>query len=531
MTQFTDFNDLHQLQGLSAVKGQIERVILSETPHQNSDDTSWPSPEEIPNSLLPVEPFCFELLPATLKPWISDISDRMQCPPDFAAVGAMVALSSVIGRKVVIQPKRQDDWAVVPNLWGGVVGRPGVMKSPALSEAMKPLSMLAGKAIEEHKRALEEHAINEKLAALSAKDAEKRAQKAMEKDPQKAKKILFEASGYEAIEPPQLRRYIVNDATVEALGDVLIGNPWGVLAYRDELSGLLRSLDREGQEGARAFYLQGFDGNQSYTFDRIGRGKNRHIPAVCISLLGGIQPGKLQAYIHDAVSGGAADDGLLQRFGVLVWPDIEPEWRNIDRFPDNTARHQAFEVFERLDAMLPSTNEAGEQVPTIARFDDAAQAQFEDWRHSLEHEIRAGTQHPAFESHLSKYRKLIPALALVIALADGLCVVDEASLARALGWSDYLRSHAARAYAAGTRVDTEAAAALLRRIRSKSLQNDFLVRDVYRQGWAHLGTPEAVKAAAALLCDLNHLRAVVDKQNGGGRPTVRFEINPKTLAG
>ena len=41
-----------------------------------------------------------ELLPETLRPWIGDVSERVQCPPDFPAVAAMVALGSVLGRRV-----------------------------------------------------------------------------------------------------------------------------------------------------------------------------------------------------------------------------------------------------------------------------------------------------------------------------------------------------------------------------------------------------------------------------------------------
>lgn len=39
----------------------------------------------------------------------------------------------------------------------------------------------------------------------------------------------------------------------EALGEILIENPWGTPAYRDELDGRLRSVDREGREVARTF--------------------------------------------------------------------------------------------------------------------------------------------------------------------------------------------------------------------------------------------------------------------------------------
>ena len=57
-------------------------------------------------------------------------------------MGVLVAAAAVIGRKIAIRPKRQDDWVVVPNLWGLAVGPPGIMKSPALAEALGPLRRL-----------------------------------------------------------------------------------------------------------------------------------------------------------------------------------------------------------------------------------------------------------------------------------------------------------------------------------------------------------------------------------------------------
>ena len=53
--------------------------------------------------------------------------------------------------------------------------------------------------------------------------------------------------------------------------------------------------------------------------------------------------------------------------------------------------------------------------------------------------------------------------------------------------------------------------------------------EILEEGWAHLGTPEAVKMAAALLCDLGHLRRVDTKPGAaGGRPSTSYQINPKT---
>src|SRR5262249_47541574 len=103
---------------------------------------SWPEPQSVPRGRPPVPPFNAALLPEALAPWVADVAERVQCPPDFVAVGIFVAAAAVIGRKVAIRPKRQDDWAVVPNLWGVAVGPPGLMKSPALTEALRPLHRL-----------------------------------------------------------------------------------------------------------------------------------------------------------------------------------------------------------------------------------------------------------------------------------------------------------------------------------------------------------------------------------------------------
>jgi Protein of unknown function (DUF3987) len=102
----------------------------------------WPEPQPVPRGRPAVPLFEDTLLPEALRPWVADVAGRVQCPADFVAIGVIVSAAAVIGRKVAIRPKGQDDWAVVPNLWGLAVGPPGLMKSPALAEALRPLSRL-----------------------------------------------------------------------------------------------------------------------------------------------------------------------------------------------------------------------------------------------------------------------------------------------------------------------------------------------------------------------------------------------------
>ena len=480
---------------------------------------AWPIPTPLPDALPSVLPFDPELLPAALRGWVVDIAHRMQCPPDFPAVGAVVALSSLVGARVVVQPKAKDDWHVVPNLWGLIVGRPGVMKSPALAEVLKPLHRLQNTEFGLWQEAHNAWAIDSKLAELLGAANEKKAKALASKNPAAARTLL---QPLDALEEPAVRRYIVNDATVEKLGELLRVDPWGTLSYRDELYGLLTSMDKQGQEGSRTFYLQAYDGNQGYTFDRIGRG-TVHIERVCLAMLGGIQPGRLQEYVRGAVSGGGADDGLLQRFGLTVWPDVAGEFRHVDQWPDTTSRQTAWAVFDRLATLQTASN----TEPRVLRFDEAAQALFVEWRIPFEQELKTGELHPAMESHLAKYRKLIPALALVFTLIDtpdNGGIIGEAALIRALAWAGYLRSHANRLYSAAMVPEISGAASLLKKIKAGALGAEFTPRIAAQKGWAGLNTPDAVRKAAEILTDYDWLHREI--QQTGGRPTERYQVNP-----
>ena len=75
------------------------------------------TPHEPLPELPDVMPFDYLYLPDALRGYVRDISERMQCPPDFAAVGVLVMAATIVGRKVAIRPKRKDDWTVIPNLW------------------------------------------------------------------------------------------------------------------------------------------------------------------------------------------------------------------------------------------------------------------------------------------------------------------------------------------------------------------------------------------------------------------------------
>ena len=498
-------------------------TVTAHTGGGEAGDLAPPVP--LPTDLPPVAPFPPDLLPDALRPWVEDIAERMQCPPDFPAVGAMVCLSAVVGRQIAIRPKRRDDWEVIVNLWGAVVGRPSLLKSPALAEPMRFLQRLETAARDEHDDAMRGHQADELVAKLATKNAHNEISKLLkgkkEEEANGLARALVDATPQDE---PRRRRYYTNDGTVEKIGELLRDNPRGLLVFRDELTGWLNSLDREGREGTRAFFLEAWNGAGRFTYDRIGRG-TVEIDATCLSVLGGIQPGPLSGYLSGALAGDAGDDGLLQRLQLLAWPDEPRDWRNVDRLPDTSAQEAAWAVFERLDAMEPAALGAqGDEDNTVPwlRFKPDAQDEFDSWRQHHEERLRKELP-PSLDSHLAKYRSLVPSLALLCHLADhpqgG--PVSRTAVLRAVAWAEYLETHARRLYAQALAPDVVAAIELDRHL--PDLPDPFKARDVYRRHWRHLDR-EGTQAALEVLEDYG--RVTAECTTGVGRPTKNYRVHP-----
>lgn len=524
----TDFNDMHLEQGSEAVTTAIQNA--QHPPHL------WPEPQPLPDLLPDAQAFDYTLLPEAFRGWVQDVSERMQCPPDFVAVGAITAASALIGAKARIRPKQHDSWKVTPNLWSMVIGRPGVMKSPALSEALAPLRRIETQRRAEHEEAQNAYKVNITLSKLSKDDTEAKAKKALKAGKKEEAEALLKSHQAEEESPPQLSRLIVNSANVPTLVQLMSVNPWGLLLERDELIGLLSDMDKQGNEDYRSFLLTAFDGDKPYTLDRMGTGLNQHVKQLCLSVIGSIQPGRLTDYIHDALTGGAGDDGLIQRFQLAVWPEPSKEWVNVDRWPNHEARERYQAIFDRL-ANMPVPEEL--ENPIEYQFSSDAQITFNQWRATLEQRLRCDEFHPAMEAHLSKYRKLVPALSLIFHLIDTPPdstppeQIEEAHLLRALLWAEYLESHAGRIYSSASKSEVYLAHALLKRLEKLAKDDPsvkgFTPREIAQKNWAQFGTVELVKKAADVLADSEYLKRETEKKSTGGRPKETYLLNPRAF--
>lgn len=479
-------------------------------------------PQPLPSELLPVEPFPMAALPEAFAPWVQDVAERMHCPPDFVAVPLLVAGASLVARHIGIRPQQHTDWIERGNLWALIVGRPGIMKSPAMSQALAPMDRLEAQAAEAFNAQSGLHQAKA-LAGKLRNEANMQVARAKLKKDSDADVTQMLAEREEGDAPIRCR-YVVNDLTYEKLGEILSANPNGVLSVRDEMRGLFLSLAREESAPARAFYLQAWSGG-SYTFDRIGRGTVT-IADARLSIIGGIQPGPLSELVQQARRG-AADDGMIERF-LISWPDAPGEWREVDRWPDTEGKRRLWTAFANLDSISAAALGAEREndihgdprgLPFV-RFDDNAREAFSEWRGEFERTIRSA-EGEGLEGALSKFRHHVPALALGLHVIDGgVGPVCLSAALKALALAEYFESHARRLHSSGRRTTVRAARMIIDKARSGTLHAPFTARDVYRNQWTGLADRAAVADALDLLT--THGWLTEETLETGGRPTATY---------
>jgi putative DNA primase/helicase len=518
--------------------------LLQQAPEVTLPDATWGPRQPLPPKLPEAPSLPPEMLPEPLRPWLVDIAERACLPLEMLAAPAIVGLSGLIGRSVAIRPREYSDWTVAPNLWGAIVAPPGAKKSDALAEALRPLTLLEGKARKAHKQAELEARAEQALLKAQLQGAAQKAKKGQGSRDE----IAGLLGRMEALDRLPEKRYTTQDATVEKLGELLRDNPRGIVLVRDELASWIAALEQEESAVARGFFLTAWNGLTGYTFDRIGRG-TVHIPAACVSVVGGIQPLPLQAVFERLRKDPTRADGLLQRFQVLVWPDGLPPWEPPQSWPDRAAKERAYRIFERLDGLeFRAPDDEADLEPHLLHFTPEAGRVFAAWHDQHEQRLRDPelNRTPHFAGHIAKYGSLAASLAVVFhlvevtardhlwlfdnerwSLAGELPPVEVQAVHLALDWVEFLELHARKVYAPETGSDLLAAHHLAEAIEAGAVVDGMTVREVQRSGrfWTDA---ERLAEALGVLERLGWLR-VLETEPGpqGGRPSEVIRLHPE----
>lgn len=234
-------------------------------------------------------------------------------------------------------------------LYGGVVGPPGSVKTPAVDHARYPLDALQKEAHERYEQALAN--CEQDLADWEA---------------------LTKADQKEISRPgkPILQHFFTTNATMEALAVMLRDNR-GVALVFDELTSWVHGMNayRGGKGGDRQAYLSQWAGTP-LKIDRKGQ-ETVFVPRPCIGVVGGVQPDLLK----DLADEGGRRDGFVERILWEVSPCPPVRWT--DATVPESLLAAIVNLFRRLRlsaADRPVTLSAEARARFVRWFDENAEA-------------------------------------------------------------------------------------------------------------------------------------------------------------
>ncbi|MBA4121494.1 MAG: DUF3987 domain-containing protein [Acidobacteria bacterium] len=506
---------------------QIESRQDGEPVHQTdapAEFTGEPKPLDL--TLKPVEPLDDDCLPKVLVDWLRPASKVIGCPFDFLVLSAVIMVGSIIGSRLRVKPLRHSDWFVVPNLYGGCVGLPSTKKTPALDETRKPILELQAKARKEFSDKIKDFVIEAKCYERDTAAV------------YKEKLGLTETKGKinSLTEPntPVLKRYETNDITTPKLAQFLSENPIGLLQNRDELVGWFKSLEADYDLNARSFILEVWKGAIAYELARVGNGEIQ-ITSGTLSIIGGIQPSKLQRYISEAYSFDNSD-GLPQRF-LFAYPDTSKRSEKPTQ-PDYDAMRDGYSAVNRLCKKLAEFDFSGKVIGAngdifqIVKFNAEAQAVVDEWQADTEAEAETlQVEDEAFSAYLYKMPKSCFAIALIFHCLEHIndaAFPDEMTIEttlRAIAYTEILITHARRVFALGENQIFSLAQILIGKIKKGELEQGFTAYEIKRKQWSGLKTPDTIKDVIVLLIDYGYLLEL-PTSGEPGRPTIKYAFHP-----
>jgi hypothetical protein len=455
---------------------------------------------------------------------LADLAEATSAPVDYVALSFLSACASLIGGKRWVKPYANNHWSEPCILWMALVGDPSSSKSPAISAATDHL-----RGIERDHAADHDNALMRWEAQTERANAERAAWK---KDVEAATKDKLATPSLPADaqlpDMPVRRRLLVQDATPEAIGAILAGNPSGTLHLRDELAGWLMSFERYAP-GGREFWLEAY-GGRPHVIDRKGAKGPISIPFNGVSVLGGVQPEKLAACLLDSV-----DDGLVARF-LWAWPDPIP-YRRPEQVADLAVLDR---IYRRLDSLRWGTERDGRDVGVTLAFDDAASRAFATW--AAENQSAGEDGGSLFKGFCGKLRGTVLRLSLTVELvtwaastaADEPGSISAQTVGRVCDFIDnYAMPSALRVFGDAALPPVERNAATLGRYIRRFKLAKVNARDVHRK-FRIPGMKDAapVNEAIELLVEADWLRGAGQRQGDTpGRRSADYIVNPAVFGG
>ncbi len=402
-------------------------------------------------------PFPTGIFPPAVQDFIQEISLALPCPEDFVGASLLPVIGATIGTTRVVQMK--DTWQEYPLLYLAIIAPPGALKTPAMNSAIKPL-----KKINEvlHKRSREKYKQWE--ASLDLYKMDKTIYLLKKKHYERFKKSspdLEDPDPPAPVPPPPAQEVVLyDDATIEALAEVLSRNLRGGIWFNDELIAWLNGMNqyRGGKGTDRQFWMKTWQ-CQEYSVLRKHRLHDPvHLEHPFLCVLGSIQP----ELLSDLGDIRGREDGFLARLLFSMPECVASPPLDFSRDVNPSVLTSWDEILNKLRLLnhaeeeLPKKKRTDptywKKVPRVLSLTPAAEQAFQDWHEDLH---SSEVNHPDFNTALraswSKFKAYASRFCLILhylreacgELPPGSLLVDETTVQKAITLTEYFKSHTA----------------------------------------------------------------------------------------
>ncbi|MFN8390097.1 MAG: YfjI family protein [Bdellovibrionota bacterium] len=489
------------------------------------DPESWPDP--IPLEAGHILSWPGNVFPEPVEQFLTALADYSETPIELSA---MIALS-------VVAACAQGTWAVETRvghteplpIWTLVALPPGNRKSSVFSEIVSPLRQYEK---EEAVRLKPEIRKAEAQAEVLEAQKQKLTKSVKQSTDEAERSLLIEQLTQLSamrVAIPRPPRLFSDDTTPEALTE-LLANHDGCMAILSDEGGIFETIagryDKKGSPNLDTC-LKGHSANSSIRRDRVGGNGCAFIdfPHLTFGLC--VQP--------DVVLGlrdkdGFRGRGFLARF-LFCWPESKVGSRTLDTKPVPLELKQAWRQLIRglLDARYSKVRGG----PSTLNLSQEAAALFGDYARKVEADLKPGGRFEPVTDWASKLPGQVCRIAgllhvMRIAHAGAsVLTISETDMWSAIRMGMNLEIHALRVFDAMEELPELAGARRIRNWMLRTRGYTFSARDAYDQNRSFLKRRPALDPLLRVLEEHCMIFRVDEKFAGPGRPSERYEINPK----
>ena len=356
-------------------------------------------------------------LPMKIQRIIREANDCYGYPVDYLAGAMLVAVGLGIGNTHFARLKGKWDESAI--LFMALVGRPGACKSHPLNFAIRPFSELDGAATRAYIKACEEYERQREL-------------------PMKERSEPHPVA-------PVCKRFLISDATPEAMLLIHSQNLRGIAMWNDELAGWFKNFNRYNKGSDEEYWLKMFNANPSFS-DRKGVKNSVYISRPFISVVGTIQNGILNELAH----GSRSSNGFIDRL-LFVMPHNQDKQPWSDKEPTFDIEAAWAQIIERLVAIPYETDTDGNVIANILPFAPDAKARLYEWQRRNTEECNR-EECDALKGVYNKFDFHAIRFCLILQMARWACgeadrtEIDLLSVENAISLVDYFKSTARKVH-------------------------------------------------------------------------------------